>query len=65
MDIEEFDPDDAEELFRRVMEQVTDLAWDQQVDEEALAALYDVLRHGKRRPGARGCRPRCSRTFAP
>jgi hypothetical protein len=53
--------DDTEALFRRVMARATDRAWELRVDEEALAALYDVLREGQRRHEGRGCRPRCWR----
>jgi hypothetical protein len=62
--IEWSDPDASEELFRRVMANAIDLAWDLRVDEEALAAMYDILKLGRHRQEARGCRPRCRRTHA-
>ena len=60
-EVESSDPDDTEDLFRRVMAYATDEAWELRVDEEALTALYDVLRLGRRRKKALRCRPRCWR----
>jgi hypothetical protein len=54
-------PEDTEDLFRRVMASATDQAWDLRVDQEALAAMYDVLTLGRRRKQCGGCRPRCCR----
>lgn len=62
-DTDSSDPDDTEDLFRDVMAHATDQAWELRVDEEALAALYDVLRQGRRRRDGRPCRPWCSRAF--
>jgi hypothetical protein len=62
---ESFDSDDLEYVFRRVMADATDQAWELRVDEEALAALYDILRDGRRRRDGRRCRPHGWRTTRP
>ena len=41
------DVEDIEALFRRTMASVTDIAWRLRCDEEALAALYDVIEQTK------------------
>lgn len=46
------DPNDTEALFRRVMAGATDKVWDLRVEEEALAALYDVIEEGVTRRDA-------------
>jgi hypothetical protein len=51
------DPDDTETRFRRAMGNATDRAWDLRVDQEALAAMYDVLKLGLRRQRGWSCRP--------
>jgi hypothetical protein len=59
------DPDETELVFRRVMAYATDEAWELQVDEAALAAMYDVLHLGRRRTRDRRCRPWCWRDVPP
>lgn len=47
--VEPIDEESTESLFRRVMAGATDGTWDLGVDEEALAALHDVVDEGIRR----------------
>jgi hypothetical protein len=46
--VEPHDVNDTEALFRRVMAGATDKAWNLRVDDEALAALHDVIDEGTR-----------------
>ena len=58
---EAVDEESAESLFRRVMAGATDGIWNLGADEEALAALYDVVDEAIRRKEAaeddQGSRP--------
>jgi hypothetical protein len=58
--VEPADVESAESLFRRVMAGATDGIWNLGADEEALAALYDVMDEGTgaRKP-ARSTRTLC------
>lgn len=44
--VESVDTEDTEALFRRTMAGAADTIWDLGYDEEALAALHDVIEEG-------------------